>query len=289
MCLEASEMTCQAAAESQVFEVPLKQRLINLDNFASVWRNLRTLTYEAVLISAEGRVFRARKPLLANMSETFRDFLSKSSHSSDGECEPFRTGVSAAALEEVLPFLTFGFIRISAETAQPILEAALYLRIGCLLKVCREFLREHWVELLDVVLHWGGICCEMRDIAEEAIQTICKAPSQYAYRLARLDGWLLFRVISRDEFAVESEDDVVDLVTLWRNQGEKRFFREIHAVLECVRYEFLSKSWRGLPRLKGTFDDVGDLHERLQTRVWHPRNPPMKKTSWADIMEADSS
>ena len=269
--------------QSQTVYIPILQRLISPKECGSVEKLMGLLGYGVPvhITSIDGSVLTVDKEVLSSMSRTFHDFLGANPGFSDSS--RFCSKIKDEPLRAILSFLLSGTIEFRLDNVRTIFEAARHLQIECLVDAALEFLCARPKELLEVLLDLVYLHRDLGQVAEKVIQRVCKSPKSYRDTLVRLNGKYFSEILERDEFAVESEDEIVDFVICWYKEGQPRSSVEILWVASTVRLAFLSKGWRGLPRLMSTFDWVESLRSLTRTPTSYSKKP---RTSYASQVSA---
>ena len=259
--------------QSQTVYIPILQRLISPKECDSVEKLMGLLGYGVPVhvASIDGSVFTVDKEVLSSMSRTFREFLKENPGFS--ESSRFCTKIKDEPLRAILSFLLSGKIEFHLDNVRMIFEAARHLQIECLVNASLEFLCARPKELLGVLFDLVYLHRDLGEVAENVIQRVCKSPKSYRDTLVRLNGKYFSEILERDEFTVESEDEIVDFVICWYKEGQPRSSVEILWVASTVRFDFLSKGWIGLPRLMSTFDWVENLRSLTRSPTSYSKKP----------------
>lgn len=269
-----------AAPLSSDIHVPLEQRLIDRNDYTEICRSLRRVRYDLSLISAEGTRCAVNRRLLAGTSQRFRAIAQKDIESAFWPELDRR--IPSAALQAVLEFLLLGTIDISSSTSiEAVYKAALYMEIPCLVGILTEALPSRAIdqlsaiELIGPIINLSDSVPALRQLQEATIKQICAMPWMYRNDLVTLDGLALARILSRDDFCVDDEEEVAELAIMWKAVCSQSTERQERAVLLCVRYSQLDRSYRGLPQLVESFRMDASLYDSLNTspeNAKHPRN-----------------
>lgn len=207
-------------------------------------RTKRTCCDVTLKVHPEHAGFPAHRQVLAALSPYFRDLYAREEATSATQ-ETVLQDLSPTALESIVDYIYTGTVTLTAETARPIFEAAVLLKMENLRNACTRCMKncitsQNCFEFLLIAEKY-----RCRELSEKVRQYV---GANFADVVGN-DQFLsigakdLKEIISADCLSVESENEVYQAVKKWIEHDYEQRLKYVPILMSQIRFRFMPREF----------------------------------------------
>ena len=214
---------------------------------------------------------------MAGCSDYFHALFSHDMIDSKNTCHRLH-GLSVSGVTAIIDYAYTGTIPLTLSTVASVLDVAVFLQVTPAIKLCTQFLERNMTFSNAVKIAELGSRYGIRSLTEHHHQMVLSNFIRFTHtdEFLRLDGKTLAEYLEDDALQAPDELSLLQAVMTWLEYAEEERNKDIHVVLDKIRYT--NDGWPTIELAMNSY--LFQRHAKCRdivTRCQHYMQKPLRK------------